>query len=389
MKSHVYTRATGVVAAVSILVALVGCAGRAGAGDPPIEAPHASATSTPAADEPHQRFPLTCSQLMSDDAVAHLLGGDIGLVDHRLDPDLSGPTGNAIIQNGGMVCLWSAGSSLDPAQGGSKTPFIRLMVRPDAQQQWDAYAAAYGESALDTRCSDSAGATVAVPTACYLEFMRGGYWVDVSVVGVVGNGIHRPLEKEAVAEVTPAFDSIKSVIGALPAPAPAWTAPSSASALPASPADAAACERFLPIAGVEGALGVKSALAYSRGDGWSLPGTIRTDPAAGSCGIGTAGTEDVLGVVSWLRGGSWGYDRDVRGGEKGPSAPVAGLAPSDSATLECIMAAPNCILELRLGSDWVRVKIFPAATGGPSISAADIAAARANILALGALIVAR
>jgi hypothetical protein len=351
MNNNAYERADFVRAAMAAIAVggaliLTGCA----SGPVPGATAHpggatssATATVKPVESAPVQRFDLGCEQLLMPGDVTALFGTDVSLQnDTSTIESLSGPRGNAVRQLGGLVCLWSDGRPHHESE--SSAPGAWITVRPDADKEWAAYASAYGESALGLRCPGSEQTAM-----CLGEYGIHGYWVDITI-----NDAALADGATALGTVTPIVDRIRSAVSALPAPRPAWT-PSKAPAI--IPTD---CEAFVPIESVRTALAQTKPLAYSVGDGWSLPGTITSTPARGGCFVGTTESDDIIVGIEWLSGGAWAFTREVQprladGSAK--DAHVDGMRAGDSA-LWCDDTAARCLLDLRVGGSWVRSTVL-------------------------------
>jgi len=381
MNNRAYVRGDIVrstIAAIAIAVAgaliLSGCAPGPvpGATTHPGGTPSATATVTPAESAPVPRFDLGCEQLLRSSDVTDLFGTEVSLQkDTSTIESLSGPRGNAVRQLGGLVCLWSDGRPHRDSEGSA--PGAWVTVRPDADKEWAAYASAYGESALGLRCPDSEQTAM-----CLGEYGIHGYWLDITI-----NNAAMASGATALGTVTPIVDRIRSAVSALPAPRPAWTPSPAPAAIPTD------CEAFVPIDSVRTALAQTKPLAYSVGDGWSLPGTITSTPARGGCFVGTTESDDIIVGIEWLSGGAWAYTREVGprltdGSAK--DAHIDGMRSGDSAVW-CDDAAARCFLDLRVGGSWVRSTVLLDG-GRTTFSVEDREAAKQGLPALGAAIVA-
>jgi hypothetical protein len=368
-------RAAMAAVAVGAALILTGCASGPVPGAtarPDRATSSATASVEPVESAPVQRFDLGCEQLLASGDVTALFGSEVSpQKDTSTIESLSGPRGNAVRQLGGIVCLWSDGRPHSESE--SSAPGAWITVRPDADKEWAAYASAYGESTLGLRCPGSEQTAM-----CLGEYGIHGYWVAITI-----NDAALASGATALGTVTPIVDRIRSVVSALPAPRPAWTPSKAPATIPAD------CEAFVPIESVRTALAQTKPLAYSVGDGWSLPGTITSTPARGGCLVGTTESDDIIVVVEWLSGGAWAYTREVEprlADRSAEDAHVDGMRAGDSA-LWCDDTAVRCFLDLRVGGSWVRSTLLLDGRGA-TFSDEDREAAKQGLPALGAAIAA-
>jgi hypothetical protein len=353
------------------VVALPGCAAEpaptptsiASASPPP------TVTAGPDRAAPSSRLGLECEELVNAETVVARIPGAVPRADYFADVLAQGaviPEGTPILQNGGLVCDWSAVTS---TTGGFGLPTgytgMHIELLPDASASWAVYTASIGlPSSGYWYCFADGGA---YPTFCNFESLVGTTWVSITMSGIDEGSTTS--DETLAANVRPFVDEIVAVIAAADAAEPAWSDPDAI-------APPATCEAIVPISAVAAATRTTGLSSYDTahgpyGDGYI--GLLRT--AAGlaisqlDCPWGY-GFEGAFGGMNVIPGGVWALQQTID--DDSPSGPARrltldGLGPDDGAWLRCSNDSAICVLDLSVGRNWVSLWLWDAVnqTGTP------------------------
>jgi hypothetical protein len=363
-----------VATAAVLIAALTGCT----PGSPP--APSGSA-STPAplitgraADTavPQPALDLDCARLNALPELAALYGGPgtVHLIDtltYQGGISVDIPDADVIQTTGGISCDWSNGAPPVSGDGDGTAPVeLHLVILPNAATQWARYDATYGAAGEGVHCI-----TPDIAINCSSEQLVGTTWVEMYMLGVGGEPEARALA-----------GSVAHAVSTAGAGAAAWTAPLGTKTF-------GDCSQLLTPAQVATDLGVTGAsVAFTTpAGGWSIQAAAKQTANAVGCLFQYTDEDNLVGEVTWLRGGSWAHDAFIAASDPGWGTPapasIAGLAAGDSATVRCNAPdpaaeefAPVCAVDLLLGGNWLQVVISPD-PGDDRISATPRAAALA------------
>lgn len=392
-------KASGTLVTAALVLVLTGCGG-APAENPASTpggtvpsasptAPETSATPTPtaqpadAATEPSSRLSLDCAVLVPEDLAAETVtAGLVALPAAALAFGLS-PLSFAVEQLGGTACAATDPTAPEPVDGvGPIVPGYTVLVLPDATEQYDRYAELYpgvtsGAESLFGDSSSGACFGRGAESMCTNSILVGSSWIEVTLRGIDVDAAQT--DDAVAARVAPLLESIVATVAAAPAPAPLWTAPADAVALPDECAVYASADEARSAFERTEELWV----GPSGGGGWSLAagawvmsGTQRCSWMLDSSDVG------VLGVEA-LPGGAWAYDT-MTGlvAESDQTESTDETIPGvERATFGCVGATVSCHLDTVIGGNWVRFSTDSSAADPDTLSdrlgrIAEAAAAR-------------
>ena len=260
------------------------------------------------------------------------------------------PDADVLQTVGGISCDWSNGAPAVSTDGDGTAPVeVTLSVLPNAAAQWTRYDAAYGAAGEGVQCY-----APDIALNCWSEQLVGTNWVELYMFGVGGDA-----EAHALAA------AIGTAVSSAGPGAAAWTPPSGTTTF-------GDCTQLLTPAQVAADLGVTgTTILFTNGDGgWSIQAAARENANAVGCMFQYADEDNVVGQVTWLRGGAWAHDAAVAASAPGWGAPapasIAGLAAGDRSQIRCNAPdpaaeefTPVCTVDLLLGGNWLQVVIEP------------------------------
>jgi hypothetical protein len=384
-------RVPALAAALLVIVFLAGCASDVPESTPEPPAPVVVETPAPI-DAPTPRFAADCEALAPLAELQAFVGSGVGALS-PVDRGISlAPDEAALDQLGGLMCDWDDGQAWSAWQGppdGRQTVRLHLVrdAAAAAQKYVDTYAeqldtSPYGPTAGGPRCT---GVEYGQSSGyCHFDAWLADAWIEFSVSGIVLDDFVS--DAEAVAAFTVLTDHVVETLAAEPSPPAVWTAPVSAST-------ATECEQLASADDVRAITGNADTWFGLYWDGPRIGQySFATDTiGALRCSVGFAESEGSLGEVAYLPGGDWAFATlgDDWAAEGGVATPVAGLGNED-AVLRCADPHDDCLLDLRIDRDWVRLSIMPAppetVTYAPE--GIDFEAARASVVPLAERIVA-
>ena len=239
---------------------------------------------------------------------------------------------------GGLACEWNNGEPQSTATGTNPDYVgVRVLVLPNATDQWARYVDYYGDDAGGIYCSPASD-----PVSCSTDQISGTNWVDITIAGA---------SSEATA--TALFDEILSAVDAAGPGADAWVVPAETAPLPTE------CPGIISDADAQAAfaLDVPVQAAYAAG-GWSLGAAASEDWGGPYCYWAFLGADAGVGALNTLRGGAWAW-QEARAFITVPSVPqpvaIPGLAASDEAWIRCAPAEAYCLVDLVIGGNWISV----------------------------------
>jgi hypothetical protein len=354
-------RVPSLAAAVLIIACFAGCTAEAPEPSPEPTAPVVVETPTPI-DAPSPRFAADCEALAPLAQLQAFVGSGVGAL-RAVDRGASlAPDQAALDQLGGRMCDWDDGQLWPAWQGPPEgRQSVRLHLVRDsaeaAQTYVDTYAAQigaspYGPTASGPRCTgveyDSQSGY------CHFDAWLSNGWIELSVSGIVLDDFAS--DAEAVATFTVITDHIVETLASEPSPSGAWTAPVSAST-------ATDCEQLASADEVQAITGAADTWFGQYWDGPRIGQYFVATRQAGSlrCMMGMADTDGSFGVVSYLPGGDWAFATlsDDWAAQGGIVTSIAGLGDAD-AVLRCADPLDDCVLDLRIDRDWMRISIMPA-----------------------------
>lgn len=250
---------------------------------------------------------------------------------------------------GGLACEWNNGEP-QSSNTGTNPDYVgmRVLVLPNAGEQWVRYENYYGAGADSIYCSDGALASI----TCSTNRLVGTNWVDVTVTGPSSADLGRSLSAEILASV-----------GAAGPGADPWVVPADTAPLPSE------CTEIISDADVQTALalGVAVQTNYAAG-GWSLSAAASQDWGGPYCYWAYLGADAGVGALNTLRGGAWAWD-EARAFITVPAVPeavaISGLAATDEAWIRCAPANSYCLTDLVIGGNWISVYMWPDEGGSP------------------------
>ena len=384
-------RVPSLAAALLIIACFAGCNAEAPEPGPEPTAPVVVETPIPI-DAPSPRFAADCEALAPLAQLQAFAGSGVGAL-RAVDRAASlAPDQAALDQLGGLMCDWDDGQAWPAWQGppeGQQTVRLHLVrdAAEDAQTYVDTYAAqigtsTYGPTASGPRCT---GVEYDSPSGyCHFDAWLSDAWIELSVSGIVLEDFAS--DADVVAAFTLLTDHIVETLAAEPSPSAAWTAPVSAST-------ATDCEQLASADEVQAITGAADTWFGPYWDGPRIGQYFVATRQAGSlrCMIGMADADGSFGVVSYLPGGDWAFATlgDDWAAQGGIVTPIAGLGDGD-AVLRCADPLDDCVLDLRLDRDWIRISVMPAPpeTVNYVPESIDFEAARAAVVPLAEKIVA-
>jgi hypothetical protein len=221
--------------------------------------------TAPEAVAPVSLIGTDCSGLLPLTAVQSALTGDVALV--AAAPSVSTPSSplldTAIAQVGGLKCVWQNGdlSTVSEYRG------VTLWLLPNADESWAAQAAdlraaddqidilggdpiEYGDESI-TDCGGDVDPWYY--GTCFYNVHIGSYWLSIEIDGM--------LQDTPDHAGRPVLEAASAAVAALPAPAAAWTPPTSSAHL------ASSCEAAVPLATVRSAIAIDTLLAPTGNNG--------------------------------------------------------------------------------------------------------------------------
>lgn len=388
-------RSAALLASSAIAALLAGCVPTSDAAEPTqvTEAQAQTPAPTPAPiDAPTPRFASDCAALAPLAELQDFVGEGVGslrAVDRgiALAPDVA-----AVDQLGALICDWNDGQPWPTWQGPPEgQQVVRLHLVRDAaeaaQRYVDTYAeqigpSPYGPTANGPRCIEVGYSTSW--GSCHFDAWLSDTWIEFSVNGIALDDFASDVE--LVAAFTVLTDHVVETLAAEPPQAEAWMPPASATT-------ATECEQLVSTDDVRALTGAAETWFGLYWDGPRIGQYSFASEHVPSlrCSIGFSETEGSMGAVSYLPGGDWAFETLGSGWTSagGVPTPIAGLDDGD-AVLRCADPQDDCILDLRVDRDWVRVSIMPAPPETVTYVPAgiDFEAARAAVVPLAERIVA-
>lgn len=373
------------IAAAAIVALLAGCAAaRPSETAEPTGAATATAAPSPApVDAPTPRYPIECGEVLPLETIVAFLGDGIAGVAPVDLGAVEPPDASAGAQLGALDCAWDDGRPADTWTGpAERAQSARLQILPDAEAAALEYVAMYagpgvpapyGETALGPQC-----VVFEVDAYCELHGWLADAWIVLEVEGIVLD----PEDTEAslAAEFTVIADGVVDAVAGAGEANAAWQSPKSA-------VDIADCGQLATPEEITAVTGLPGIRFGPNWDGPRIGQYWYTTLTVGAlrCSIGFADRDADFGRVAFLPGGDWRYllERDTWLEDGGAAVAVEGLEPDD-AVLRCADATEPCLLDLRLGRDWVRISFpeVPPETVTYLPEGVDFGAARESIVEL-------
>jgi len=366
-------KASGTLVTTALLVLLLtGCGSAptenptsAPGGTSPSEtptAPDASATPTPAATpadaatEPSSRLGLDCAVLVPEDLAAEtVIAGLVALPAAALAFGMN-PLSFAVEQLGGTACAATAPTAVEPVDGvGPIVPGYTVLVLPDATEQYARYAELYPgvTSGAESVFGDSSSGACfgrGAESMCTNSILVGSTWIEVTLRGI---DVDAAQSDDAVAaRVAPLLESIVATVAAAPAPAPLWTAPADAVALPEECAVYASADEARSAFERTEELWV----GPSGGGGWSLAAGAWVMSGAQRCSWLLDNSDVAVLGVEALPVGAWAYDTMtglVAASDQTESTDET-IPGVERASFGCVGSTVSCHLDTVIGGNWVR-----------------------------------
>ena len=319
---------------------------------------------------------LECGDLVSDAVLAPLVTEPVALrpvvvsqtmlISDGL-PSVDEPDTFAPRLAGGFTCEWSNGVTelLESAQNPAYVGLV-LRVLPDAQANWDSFAATAGVTG--DRVEYCFWYT---PAQCVIDTIVDGTWYSVELYGATGGK-----DAEVAAAGRTALDAAVAAIAAADEPAVTQALPAGTIAL-----DEHDCLQFFDQSAIDSAfgLGLAANTLPASASIWGLLSASYAQSDRPYCSWRNAADPqddhyyDLL-WLSWIEGGEWAYDELADGGafDTATALAVPGLGADESAVLSCGPEPEDCEVNLLVGHDWIwfTVGAFPEVTPNTSTAIA-------------------
>lgn len=346
--------------AVAVAVTLAGCV----APEPTptaTQSPVATPSPDPIVDTgPAPRIDATCDDLVESAALQAFVGLEVDALSLEAPADRLTPDTAAGEQLGGISCTWTNGLPPDPFQGpdpAAQTVLLRIL--PEGIEQAIAYVdvyelrdATYGEHVQGPRCL---GPAYGMDRGyCELFGVIGQTWIELTIDGIVVDA--ETSADDLVARFRTVFDPMISRLASA-TPGERWE-PEHPAAI--SPVD---CDVLTPTAEIVGVTAIPELRVGPQWDGprvgqyWYGLGAT----GAGRCSLAMSFSDASLGQIGILPAGAWGFERFadswLRAG--GTHVAIPGVEEGDS-IVRCDDAASDCIIDLSVAGNWIRVTVYPA-----------------------------
>ena len=269
-------------------------------------------------------------------------------------------------QAGGVACQWSDPEGISTSEG-RYLAGIDLRLLPASGPQWQEFSDARGDGSLSWfECSDYGDCSYDLYTAT-------GWWLSLSAFNI--DALPSPTAASLRALTQPVFSAIASTVAALPAPDPAWTAPTPDLAF------GGGCTGVTTGARIASALGLGTVEAQT----YDYPQVAR----AAMLSIGGSECRWVRHSDGWdvvVHPGATGRrvgpaGRQGRDGGQRRSVPTPAVTGVPAGATALYQHVDSEALDIVLGGTWIKITIANgSATGGLSQEdalvaiAADIAA---------------
>ena len=342
---------------------LTGCA-QEPAKSPPsaIAIPEPSASpSTDTVSTPHSRLGIECADLITDAVVAERIPGAIFRTDYFADmisQSATVPEGLPVLQRGGLVCQWSAVTSVGSFVGSPQGyTGLKVVVQPDAAADWQRF--------LDNNDRPESGEWYCfnyrepAGTFCHLEALVNGSWVSIEIVGIDPESTDNDVQ--LADRVRPFVDGILSIVESADVTGPAWSNPL-AEPLPST------CEALLPMTQVAAITARTGLVAYDQA---RAPYPSESDGPPRVCDWGY-GYESSFGSMTVVPGGAWALEQTLPAVSPSGAAAaieITGADEDDRAWVRCTIPGQMCVLDLAIGRNWIQLALFGFDSDGNAVSA--------------------
>lgn len=315
----------------------------------------------PAIDQgPEPRIDASCDDIVDAAALQGLLGQVVDPLALQAPADRLTPDAAAGEQLGGLSCTWTNGLPPDPFEGPDPDEQrVMLRILPEGIEQAIAYVdtyqlrdPTYGEHVQGPRCLGPAEGIDA--GYCELFGVIGRTWVELTVAGIVVNA--ETSAADLVGRFRTVFDPMVSRLHEV-TPREHWD-PTTSTTI--SPVD---CEVLTPTAEIVGLTAIPELRVGPQWDGPRIGqywyGLTAT--GAGRCSLALSYSDASIGQIGILPAGAWGFERfaDSWIGSGGKPIAVAGVQEGD-AIARCDDDARDCIIDLAVAANWIRVTVYPA-----------------------------
>ncbi len=363
--------AVGLLASISILLALSACAPAAPGTPSSTGHPHATVKPHPHSTQaaaPTVRVPVKCSALFTDAAAAALIDSPINIHQDAstIPVDITDITER---QYGSLHCIWAG-----DAEDGGYAEDLSLDITPDAEAGYTANSSGFANQdppVVTNTAGDQSvyGCDGAGDLACTANMLVGTYWVTAGLTNIADTTLSQSTADTRIQQV------LTTVAAALKTakPGPAWVPPGSA--LPGF------CSSNASTAQVNTALGVSDfavvgedapetdAASYPQ-----LPGVYT------QCAWGSASQSEPFTylTIAMLKGGSWILpelpgQRNTKNYMLDAYAPMT-IPGATAAAGDCSLPADECEVAVSIGTTLVVIDLDDPSTAQSSAALAAIVA---------------
>jgi hypothetical protein len=346
--------------------------------------PATSATAVPVVGPslratPTLLYSLTCDELVPDIIRVEAFG-DAGVHDLTLPDGRISPVAASVRQHGGLSCNLGNDEHRETASGRPNPAYKNLTIQllPDRDSKWVKYATmGYPQDAAEMQFA-SGSATQCLSSAesktCTSNVRVGSTWVELAL-----GGIDAPDGTTDFSLLERMRPIIASIVERIPDPRVVEGVQPDVTMPP--------CEVVLPVHQVAGILAYTGddiwAASHDKG-GYSLMAAAREYSGVETCSVDSRRADYTIALVGFevLPRGAWAFT---------PAEAVNGIAvgservdvPGTSAAsyLRCALDGDECVLDLAVADNWVRVTLHQQQLG-EKVTEED----RQSVLALGAMI---
>ena len=319
------------------------------AADTPATPPATPEPAAASGSQPEPAADVTCNDLTNPAQVAPLFAEPVNLAPPTRTFEY---VGAAIAQEwivrqaGGVACQWSDPEGISTSEGRFLAG-IDLRLLPASGPQWQAFSDAEGDgSNVRFVCSEYGSCQ-------YDRYTATGWWLTLDAFDI--DALASPTEASLRTLSEPIFGAIASTAEALPAPDPAWTAPTPELSFGGGCTGAITGDRLAA------ALGVGGTFSSEIGNSAAL------DLVGGSDCRWTQGDSFTgpLVYIQVLPGGAWAQQAAKAAMEANgapvPSPAVAGVPAGDTALYHHV---DSTALDIVLGGTWIKIALG----NGPEIA---------------------
>lgn len=317
MRTDARSRASVALLTLGLGIVLTGCVAPESAGAPAsTDAPLPSAAALPPV--PTSAYPdVACDALVGPDALTMLLGPGLAPVIPALDDA-------ALVQDGGLVCVWRAASS-----DASTAASLSVRFAADGVDHWATFNHWYEHTDWSETVGEING-TRCTDTGCAVHALDGERFLEVDVVAPNGVGAE---DVEAVA---------RAVLAAAPAPQPLARETS----VPGSRSCSAALSETTALE-LLGLASTGASYVSTATPSYHLADDSLRRLGAVDCRLLSDEGREVLRFTA-LPGGAWVFRDDS------PVAGFDGIEPAPDPLARIVFDRPGAA-EAQRGDDWLRV----------------------------------